>query len=211
MRVRSKIRTEPIGREPGAYVKTDEEPERTERLLAHPFRLFHQHAGDAFDALHMFWLGRSTGVSVVGVTYDFICFVMMLALGVTYGLEELAEAHGAAAGQAIVAIVLQVGLSAYIFVLRPSVDRLENSQNWFQLLCEGGATLLLVVPVFFLDASEEAVALAAFFGSTVALLIPVALRVYDTIICPLVALRDSGGGLKALGATVLNILLSIPG
>ncbi len=46
----------PRDREPGSFVKPDEdneEPARTERLLARPFALFHVRSGDMLDAVNM--------------------------------------------------------------------------------------------------------------------------------------------------------------
>ena len=69
-----------VGRNPGEFSKPEAdtaEPERTERLLASPFTLFHSNAGDAYDALCLFLLSRSTGKSRVGIFYDFSCYLVL--------------------------------------------------------------------------------------------------------------------------------------
>jgi len=218
MRLRSCFRgcfgAEAVRRDAGEFKMIDadsEEPARTERILSSPFTLLHQSPNDAFEAMGSAWLGRSTGDSLTGITYDFVCFLVMICLGVTCGLGELAERNGAGTIQAIVSIALTVGLSLYIFVLRPSIDRLENSQNCFQLFVEGLSTFLLLVPLFFPDAPHTITALAAFFGALLGVLVPIVLKMYDSVFVPLWQWRAGGGDCKSLMATVRQIMWSVPG
>jgi len=220
MRLVSKIRrccgASPLDRSTGGYEKSEEdasEPARTERLLASPWSLFHANAGDAYDAVSLFWLMRSTSGSLLATCYDFVCYVVMLVLAVAYGLEDLAQRNGpdAQLAQAITVVSLQFGLALYIFVLRPSIDRLENVQNWLQMACEGTATILLLVPVFFPSVGQESTAFTAFIGTLVAVLIPILTKVYDMIVVPIVAWYDAGGGLWSLVTTCAGFIWAIPG
>ena len=132
-KLRRLCRVAPLHRLVGDFVKPDEdaaEPERTERLLAAPLTLFHSNGGDSFDALSLFWLTRATGGSAVGVFYDMACFLVMLSLAVVFGLGSVFERLGpdACRVQAALTVTLQLGLAAYIIVLRPSIDRLCVAQ-----------------------------------------------------------------------------------
>ena len=220
MRLVSKIRrccgASPLDRSTGGHEKSEEdasEPARTERLLASPWSLFHANAGDTYDAVSLFWLMRSTSGSLLATCYDFVCYVVMLILAVAYGLEDLAQRNGpdGQLAQAITVVSLQFGLALYIFVLRPSIDRLENVQNWLQMACEGTATFLLLVPVFFPSVGQESTAFTAFIGTLVAVLIPILTKVYDMIVVPIVAWYDAGGGLWSLVTTCAGFIWAIPG
>jgi hypothetical protein len=123
---------DPLSREKGSFEKSDEdseEPARTERLLARPFKLFHDNPGDAYDALSLFWLTRSSGGKAVGVFYDMVCFLVMISLGVVFGLTGVAARHGMETHQGYAAVGLQFGLAFFIFVFVPSNDRLFVSQR----------------------------------------------------------------------------------
>jgi hypothetical protein len=139
MRLVSKLRrctagmcANPMSREKGSFEKSDEdseEPARTERLLARPFKVFHDNPGDAYDALSLFWLTRSSGGRAVGVFYDMICFLVMISLGVVLGLEEVASDHAMEKHQGWAVVGLQIGLAFFIFVFVPSNDRLFVNQR----------------------------------------------------------------------------------
>ena len=90
-----------IDRVRGEFVKPEQdtsEPERTERLLAHPYRLFHAHAGDAIDSNKLLWLNRASGsYGAVGVFYEFILLLVQLCIGVLTGLGPSIEPGSQAA------------------------------------------------------------------------------------------------------------------
>jgi len=216
MRLVSKIRrlcctAVPIDRAAGAYESQpdSEEPMRTERLLKYPFSFFHSNAGDAFDAISLFWLMRTTSRSALTTFYDFICFVVMQGLAVAYGLEAVVETYTAGLEQALVVTGLQLVMAVYVFVVRPSIDRLENSQTGIQFVLEGLSTGLLVLPLF-MDVSQEDSALLAFLCALGACLFPILTTLYDTFIVPLAAWVAAGGGLGSFGTTLLEIIWSIP-
>jgi hypothetical protein len=216
MRLVSKIRrlcctAVPIDRAAGAYESQpdSEEPMRTERLLKYPFSFFHSNAGDAFDAISLFWLMRTTSRSALTTFYDFICFVVMQGLAVAYGLEAVVETYNAGLEQALVVTGLQLVMAVYVFVVRPSIDRLENSQTGIQFVLEGLSTGLLVLPLF-MDVSQEDSALLAFLCALGACLFPILTTLYDTFIVPLAAWVAAGGGLGSFGTTLLEIIWSIP-
>jgi hypothetical protein len=204
-----------LDRSHGEFTKSEKdaaEPERTERLLAAPFTLFHTRAGDAHDAISLFWLARSTGNGLPGSFYDFVCYMVMLALAVVYGLENVVaeRGEGAQRAQAISVLSLQMGLALYVFVLRPSVDRLENVQNWLQMGFEGAATFLLLLPLFVPDVPVSTSSVAAFFGTLIAVFIPILTKLYDVLIVPLVAWRADGGTLASLGPLLVATIIAIP-
>jgi len=207
----------PFARESGEYEKSEEdseEPARTERLLASPFTVFHQNAGDAFDAISLFWLSRSTGMSIYGVLYDFICYLVLLAIAVAYGMEAYASEYGTdgAIAQGMTVVCLQLLLAVYIFVLRPSIDRIENAQNWIQMACEGTSTLLLVLPLLAPDlSSAESQAFTGFLLALFAVFIPIFVTLYETFLVPIINWWANGGKLSELFATIIEIFYSLPG
>ena len=218
-KVQGLIGASPVKRTPGEFSKPEEdaaEPERTERLLARPFALFHARAGDSFDTINMFWLMRSTGDSVFGTFYDFICYLTMLSLGIVYGLESWVQGLGdeASAAQAVVVLCLQLALAFSIVLTRPSIDKLESVQNTTQLTFEGLSTLLLALLFFFrtLDPDRDAqFAFLAFLGVLIAVLVPLILTLYDSAVVPLIEWRANGGDLKSLKTTLFKIAMSGPG
>ena len=118
--------------------------------------------------------------------------------------------EGAQRAQAISVLSLQMGLALYVFVLRPSVDRLENVQNWLQMGFEGAATFLLLLPLFVPDVPVSTSSVAAFFGTLIAVFIPILTKLYDVLIVPLVAWRADGGTLASLGPLLVATIIAIP-
>jgi len=213
-KVRFRCGLAPLPRSLGEYQKSEAdaaEPARTERLLALPFGLFRENSGDAYDALTLLWLSRSSG-SVVGVFYDFVFFMTSALLGIAYGLKSVAQDHGDSGviAQTAAVFILQTVLVLYIFVLRPSSDRIENVQSWFQVTLEATSTLLLLLPLigFWTDSDFT---FSSFLLATSAVVVPILGSIYDGILAPLINWRLAGGTMSSLGVECVQMLFAVPG
>lgn len=133
----------------GSFELPDEdtlEPERTERLLAHPFSWFRSTASDAHLSLSSMALSRATGASMIGVMYDWIAFTVQLILSVLLGLGDALEwGTSAALAQVIAVLGLQVGLGMFLYVFGPGADRFECLVTATQFCLEGTATLMTIL------------------------------------------------------------------
>jgi hypothetical protein len=197
----------------GAYEKPTEdasEPWRTERLLNAPFTLFHTTASDAYDSISLFCLMRSSHMGCVSMYYDVIFLIGSQCLAVALGLESFAEKHNAGKEQGLVVVFLQIGLSLFILLLRPSIDRLENVSSGAQLATEGLGTLLLLTPILLGDDAPWALS-GAFSAALVAVAIPLIIVVYDSVVYPVYTTIQEGGGVRQVCSTLKISLLAIPG
>jgi len=202
-----------MDRQTGSFDKSEEdasEPERTERLLASPLTLLHTNAGDAYDALSLFWLSRSSSGGCLKTFFDFAFFLGMLSLGVAYGMEDWAENHGQVVEQGIAVIAIQFGLCFYILCIRPTVDRLGGTLDAIQLAVEGSATFMLVLVFVFPDRAVSLMELS-FLLALAAVGIPMILIYYDSILCPLVKAMLTVRSCSSLRTAVVEFVASIPG
>jgi len=202
-----------IDRTTGSFEKCEEdvsEPERTERLLKSPLKLLHSNAADAFDALSLFWLARSSSGGCLLTFYDFASFFCMLCLGVAYGMEEWAGTYGRQVEQSIAVISIQFGLCLYILLIRPSVDRLEGTISGIQLAVEGSATLALLLALVFPELQASLLE-TAFLLALAAVGIPMLTIIYDSILCPVINAITSVRSCSDLRTAVINFLYTIPG
>ena len=202
-----------MDRETGSFDKSEEdasEPERTERLLASPLTLLHTNAGDAYDALSLFWLSRSSSGGCLKTFYDFAFFLGMLSLGVAYGMESWAAENDQVVEQGIAVIAIQLGLCLYILCIRPTVDRLGGTLDAIQLAVEGSATFMLLLVFAFPDRAVSLLE-SAFLLTLAAVGIPMVLMIYDSILCPLIKAMLTVRSCSSLRSAVVEFLYTIPG
>ena len=104
-----------------------EEPERTERLLAHPFSLVRTKAADSLDALKLTWMARASGGSFVGVSFDLVAMTVQVAVTVTLCVGiAITRGSTSAIVQVAAVMTLQLGTFLYVITASPSNDRIEN-------------------------------------------------------------------------------------
>jgi hypothetical protein len=186
------------------------EPWRTERLLNAPFTLFHTTASDAYDSISLFCLLRSTHMGCVSIHYDVIFLIVSQCLAVALGMQSFATKHNAEQEQGLVVVSLQIGLSLFILLLRPSIDRLENMSSGAQLATEGLGTLLLLMPILLGRKAPWALS-GAFSAALAAVAIPLIVIAYDSVVVPVYTTVPEGGGIRAVFSTLKASLLAIPG
>ena len=195
-----------LDRESG-YFEFDEEevaePARTERLLAKPFCLFRSRAADMHTSLSTLLLGRSSGGSLMHITYDWLFLFVQILLAVILGFGPMLDMGSDAANAQIgIVISVQFGLALFFYVIAPGTDRLEVAVQATQIFCEGVGTTLTMSN---LGDTALAVGLTAIF-------LPVALQLYDALIVKVIA-RVHGKEkvtCKEWGWAFLSVLATVP-
>ena len=155
--------------------KEVEEPARTERMLASPFRIFPSVSADALDQLGLY-LGRATGDGILGITYDWVAQMVQLIIVALTALN-LEEGSGAAHTQVVAITILQLGLGIWTIFFGLSVDRIEGLTTASQFILEGTATWLLLA-----GGMEN----QAFILLITSVLLPVVVLLYDTLIVTII-------------------------
>ena len=104
-----------------------EEPDRTERLLAHPFSLVRTKAADSLDALKLTWMARASGGAFVGVSFDLVAMTVQVVITVTLCVGiAITKGSTSALVQVGAVMTLQLGTFLYVIMASPSNDRIEN-------------------------------------------------------------------------------------
>lgn len=139
----------PFDRAKGKFVKPEEEqqePERTERLLAHPFTLRNKHASDTVEGNSVLWLAKATGRTWSGVLMQPSLMAVQVSLQALAGVgPALGLGSLEALVQSSVICGLQLMFALLVFLFRPGNDRFENTVIACQFLLEGIGTLALVL------------------------------------------------------------------
>ena len=121
------------------------EPARTERILADPFGVHRNRAGDRWQALEGFLLFRVNGSSRLAMSYRLIVLIVNMIFGVLSGLHPLLPpGNPAAIAQASSVLALQLVMSAICFSFLPDADRIVSRFAGAQFLFEGAATAALL-------------------------------------------------------------------
>jgi len=180
-----------MDRSRGEWLHAEEhtaEPERTERLLARPFRLFQGNGSDALDSLRLAWFPRSAGHSLIGVTYDLLAlFVQVIIGGLTGYGATLDKTDPNTLEKATIIIIttfcIQYSASLYIFKLGPSADRIDNVLTGSQFFLEGSQTLTIFVSLS-ADSIDTAakLQLTAFLLGLLAIFFPLIEKLYDALV-----------------------------
>ena len=183
------------------------EPRRTERLLASPMRLLRGHAADAIAQLEGTLLSRAAGsCGLWTVLYDWLVLVHGLMIQAALAFGDAIDLNGTVAGlvQLSVVLVLQWALAVYILFIGPCVDRHDDTVTMSQYALEGVATAVMLahavdqrVGLSFVDGTNTSmsinremlehqrhdkdwsVAVNMLVALMLAMLLPIALTVYD--------------------------------
>jgi len=205
-----------IDRVRGEFVKPEQdtsEPERTERLLAHPYRLFHAHAGDAIDSNKLLWLNRASGsYGAVGVFYEFILLLVQLCIGVLTGLGPSIEPGSQAAyNQMGTVLTLQYGTALYAFTCGPSADRIDNTIVVCQYTIEGTCTLLLLYQARVSEPMQIEIQMTVFFLLLVSMFLPLFEKGYDLFVVQLAKACQKDMTWAECGIACCAFMLLLPG
>ena len=208
-----------MGRVRGVFVRPaadEKEPQRTERLLAHPLALFRGKPADAMDSMKLAWFQRSNGRGFVGLSYDFVAVMTGVAVAALNGIGPNIDSNSSQASMQVATIMsIQLCTSAYVFTFKPSADRIDNMLTGAQFLLEGSqtATLLYASVLRSRNSVDSLSALHSlgFWLGLLAIFIPIIEKVYDAIVNQVSAYCR--GGFDPTGAfyATLALALAVPG
>ena len=186
------------------------EPECTERLLATPLDLFRRVGGDAFAGLKLTWLKKARGGSFVGTSYHLVVFAVQIVLAFLAGLGPNLEFGSTASTAQVVSILsVQYATSAYLYLLGPSNDRIDNGVAAMQFLLEGSVTLSLLLSTY-LTAHALLLQDIAFYLSLAALFTPLVEKVYDALIDQVVRCVQGRCDPKAAFFAFVALAIALP-
>ena len=169
----------------GAFIRVrteNEEPARTERLLARPYSLARKVPSDALDACHIGLLSRAGGHSWRAAYFEVAILIAQLTVGALNGLGPglgLLPGSAASVAQLVVIACVQVLSMLYTLCTSASYDRLMTLTVSLQFALEAGQTIFLLAFSFSSDPSLER---ASFTLALAAVFTPVILVCYDLFI-----------------------------
>jgi len=203
----------------GAYnVPTDgmAEPERTERILRHPFTLQHKVGGDAYHARVGFLLFRVNALTPIGYIWRFVVLCVNVLTGMLGGLTPLFARRGPTSTEAIAQVSILLGLQLTMalvcFCVRPDADKIFSFFAGSQFLLEGlGSSCrlwtVLRPQVALLGDTEQ----LAFTLALVAIFVPMLQLVEAKIFQPLVkSLRKHNCDISQIVGILILLVLSVP-
>jgi len=176
----------------GDWTKSKEdvvEPDRTERLLAHPVVLLRPRAGDAIDGNKLLWLNRASGsYGISGILYEWLLLLIQLSIAILTGIGPRIEPGSPEADAQMFAVIcLQYGIAVYTMFGGPSADRIDNFVITAQYLTEGTCTLLLLVSGFpELFDLQPLIQMAVFLLLLFGMFIPILEKGYEAIVVQLI-------------------------
>lgn len=188
------------------------EPARTERILARPFALYSDRAGETWQKLEGFLFFRVNGARRVTMCYRPLVLIANMSFGILSGLQPLlAEGSTEATVQICTIVSLQLTMSAVCFCCLPDADRIISRFAGAQFLCEGLATSLLLVASYDTGINSADLRIAGFFISLVAVAVPIAQLLEQRLITPTIGLIQTGGCKPTvLCAQLYMLLTSLP-
>jgi hypothetical protein len=197
----------------GKFAKPKEdvkEPGRTERILAHPWSISKRRASDSLDAYGFALMARAGGFTWHATSFEFTILGVQTLVGVANGIGSTLEpGSNAAVAQISLVLALQAVHSIWVFVSKPSVDRIMNMLVGTQFALEACQTAMLLLVVYYppapiLQTSSLILALASVAA-------PVLQRFYDAVIVQLVKIFVQGGfNPKAAFFAMLGLLVFLP-
>jgi len=160
------------------------EPARTERLLAHPFRLLHLAPSDSQDAMQFHLLHRTNGLTLLGLAFSWVTMLIQVLLGVLYGLGTSLQRGGLDGHVQLATIaVIKMGWGVVLITCMPNDDRLASTFLSVQFNLEGVAVLLLLLANLLRhEELMERILALTFVMTLFPVFIPVLLKVYDLIV-----------------------------
>uniref|UniRef100_A0A7S2C200 Uncharacterized protein n=1 Tax=Haptolina brevifila TaxID=156173 RepID=A0A7S2C200_9EUKA len=185
-----------------------EEPARTERILAHPWRLFHDHAADSIDTLSMLWLNRaSLSNGILGVGYEYFTLLAQIAV-----VMISSSGGGGPAIQMTSILSIQWGMSLYVFSMGPSSDRFDNLMSGLSWTLEGLGTFTLLMQLYLDEDRHEVLSTAAFYSAIFSMFLPIIEKGYDGVFYPIYkcCAKTDAGSPTEIAMAFCAFLLTIP-
>lgn len=196
-----------------------EEPARTYRLLAHPFRFRHDRVGDGWQAREGFLMFRTNGKTTIGAYYRLFVLFVNVCFGLLSGLQPaLTPGSTPALVQAMVVMGLQLMMAIVCFCATPDADRIISTFAGTQFFCEASSTACLIFASFIGGSDDVAAAskqrvwlLTAFWAGLLAIFVPMTQLLEQRLVTPLIVLVEKGSGNPLVLAAQLYILIvSLP-
>lgn len=189
-----------------------QEPERTERILAHPFVLFKPVGADAVAA-NGYFTSRGSGEKLSYLCYDWIALSVQLLIVLLAG-SSAAFDSGSPESRTLTSLTFtcQFVLAIWLYIGMPGLDRLECQVTSLQFCFEGLSTVMLL--------AEEGT-LSFRFG-LFAIFLPILLMIYDLIIVKVIercstkkqqrlSLADFATIFVGIGVTMWSAALAVMG
>jgi len=189
------------------------EPDRTERILAHPFRILHTNACDAKESMAFHLFGKAAGHAFVGMCFAWGSMTVQCILGAVVGLgPSIPKGSTNATIQIWVIALGKLGWAVVMICWCPCLCLLTNSVTAIQFVLEGA-----FVVVTFLSAEHGANKENATMTNMMVhlMLLPVFLPVlqkcYDSLLVNLILnCSKNKFNTRAALITAINFVLSIP-
>ena len=122
------------------------EPQRTERLVVHPFRMLHANAVDAKDSMSFHLFGKTAGQSFLGMCFAWGSMAVQVALGIVSGLKPaLTTGSTAATVQVLFIAFAKLGWAGVLLHYAPCLCLLTNSVVVTQFVLEGINVLMTFI------------------------------------------------------------------
>lgn len=212
-RIRVCSRGKPVDRVRGKFARPPnevKEPGRTERILAHPTRVFHELASDTLDSIGFALMARSGGARLTGVLFEFIVLGANILIAALSGIRLIFEpGSDGALAQMFAIITVQVCVATYVFCAKPSADRVMNLLVGTQFALEACSTAIVLAAAS--SGSSGDAKEIAFFLAIASLTAPVFQRFYDAIIVQISrAVRNDGFSWKGAFFSFLGMIVFIP-
>ena len=182
------------------------EPERTERLLAHPFALWRSVPGDAYHQRVSFTFFRVNGTTRIGLSFRILVLIANIFTGALGGLSPLMTTLEMSVAQAAIILAVQLGMALVCFYFRPDADKIFSIFAGTQFLMEGLVTACSLWSALVAPELRPDVHALGFTLSLVGVFVPMIQLVEQRLFTPLV------GGIRVGGcraSVVLGIIAMI--
>ena len=202
----------------GKWTKPPEEslePERTERLLAAPFRVLRSRGADCQDSMSLSLFGKTSGDMLLGMCFQWASMMMQVSCGVVQGIGPYITQDTAAATAQILSIAgVKIGWALVLLCYRPCACGLTNAIIVCQFALEGISSVLLFLAAAWDDGSGDLVGtmrLISFLLLLFPVFLPVMQKFYDGVIVSIIVncCRKKFSFWATFGA-MLIFLLALP-
>ena len=186
--IRGRAKPAPLQRMGGRFAKLPAdmlEPERTERLLAQPFRLLRGRASDAAESMSLNLFVKASGKGLLGLTFAWCSMAIQISVAVLSGMGPyLYEGGYTAVGQMLAIALVKASWACVLILYMPCACLLSNAVIATQFLTEGVAVLILfagdaVLTPQYLHEYSTSLQSCGFWLTLFAIFYPVVQKGYD--------------------------------
>jgi hypothetical protein len=172
----------------GKFAKPPEdvkEPDRTERILAQPYRLLRDRASDAAESMSLNLFVKASGKGLLGLTFAWCSMAIQISVAVLSGMGPyLYEGGYTAVGQMLAIALVKASWACVLILYMPCACLLSNAVIATQFLTEGVAVLILfagdaVLTPQYLHEYSTSLQSCGFWLTLFAIFYPVVQKGYD--------------------------------